>query len=145
MEMWWLVGGALLVVMAVSARVSYDGRSLMIDGERKMLFSGSIHYPRSTPHVCLSLSFFIHLSISSKLSNTTRKKNCLMETFSWIDTTPVQIEPIIYNLDSMDIFKCVCTYNSLNYVIYMEDIYRQTFLKCGIWNFEIKYNIYYNK
>lgn len=49
--------------------VTYDGRSLIIDGQRKILFSGSIHYPRSTPqviksntlcvcHSCLSLSNF---------------------------------------------------------------------------------------
>lgn len=31
--------------------VTYDGRSLIIDGQRKLLFSGSIHYPRSTPEV----------------------------------------------------------------------------------------------
>jgi len=31
--------------------VTYDGRSLIIDGHRKILFSGSIHYPRSTPQV----------------------------------------------------------------------------------------------
>ncbi|OAY83318.1 Beta-galactosidase 7, partial [Ananas comosus] len=29
--------------------VEYDGRALIIEGERRMLFSGSIHYPRSTP------------------------------------------------------------------------------------------------
>ncbi|XP_057974593.1 beta-galactosidase 16-like, partial [Malania oleifera] len=28
--------------------VTYDGRSLIIHGQRKLLFSGSIHYPRST-------------------------------------------------------------------------------------------------
>ena len=31
--------------------VTYDGRSLIIDGQRKIVFSGSIHYPRSTPEV----------------------------------------------------------------------------------------------
>ncbi|KAF2322731.1 hypothetical protein GH714_029786 [Hevea brasiliensis] len=31
--------------------VSYDGRSLIIDGKRELLFSGSIHYPRSTPEM----------------------------------------------------------------------------------------------
>ncbi|KAJ1401214.1 Glycoside hydrolase, family 35, partial [Sesbania bispinosa] len=31
--------------------VTYDGRSLTIDGQRKILFSGSIHYPRSTPQM----------------------------------------------------------------------------------------------
>ncbi|KHN31191.1 Beta-galactosidase 6 [Glycine soja] len=34
--------------------VTYDGRSLIIDGQRKILFSGSIHYPRSTPQVGLN-------------------------------------------------------------------------------------------
>ncbi|KAL6525981.1 hypothetical protein OROHE_015505 [Orobanche hederae] len=29
--------------------VMYDGRSLIINGSRELLFSGSIHYPRSTP------------------------------------------------------------------------------------------------
>ncbi|KAL5561196.1 hypothetical protein UlMin_030943 [Ulmus minor] len=29
--------------------VLYDGRSLIINGKRELLFSGSIHYPRSTP------------------------------------------------------------------------------------------------
>ncbi|KAK8642983.1 hypothetical protein V6N13_012303 [Hibiscus sabdariffa] len=35
--------------------VSYDGRSLIIHGQRKLLFSASIHYPRSTPEMWTSL------------------------------------------------------------------------------------------
>ncbi|XP_078448276.1 beta-galactosidase 11-like [Wolffia australiana] len=31
--------------------VEYDGRSLIINGKRQLLFSGSIHYPRSTPEM----------------------------------------------------------------------------------------------
>ncbi|KAF9684487.1 hypothetical protein SADUNF_Sadunf04G0123300 [Salix dunnii] len=31
--------------------VTYDGRSLIINGKRELLFSGSIHYPRSTPEM----------------------------------------------------------------------------------------------
>ncbi|CAL9081441.1 unnamed protein product [Musa acuminata var. zebrina] len=31
--------------------VSYDGRSLIINGRRELLFSGSVHYPRSTPEM----------------------------------------------------------------------------------------------
>lgn len=31
--------------------VVYDGRSLIINGKRELLFSGSIHYPRSPPEV----------------------------------------------------------------------------------------------
>lgn len=33
------------------AAVTYDGRSMIINGSRELLFSGSIHYPRSTPDV----------------------------------------------------------------------------------------------
>ncbi|XP_068651800.1 beta-galactosidase 11-like [Aristolochia californica] len=29
--------------------VTYDGRSLLVNGRRELVFSGSIHYPRSTP------------------------------------------------------------------------------------------------
>lgn len=47
----------LWVSVVVSSRsVTYDGRALIIDGTRRVLFSGSIHYPRSTPEVP-SLSF----------------------------------------------------------------------------------------
>ncbi|XLR40120.1 hypothetical protein S83_024780 [Arachis hypogaea] len=34
--------------VTVLATVTYDGRSLIIDGQHRILFSGSIHYPRST-------------------------------------------------------------------------------------------------
>ncbi|KAM7280137.1 hypothetical protein ACFE04_007271 [Oxalis oulophora] len=43
----------VVVVVATTtsfgANVTYDHRALVIDGERKVLISGSIHYPRSTP------------------------------------------------------------------------------------------------
>nr|AYP70305.1 beta-galactosidase 2 [Actinidia deliciosa] len=35
----------------LSATVTYDGKALVIDGKRRVLQSGSIHYPRSTPEV----------------------------------------------------------------------------------------------
>lgn len=46
--------------------VTYDGRSLIIDGQRKILFSGSIHYPRSTPQVTKlrQLLFFFFFAIN---------------------------------------------------------------------------------
>ncbi|XLT68723.1 hypothetical protein HN873_025162, partial [Arachis hypogaea] len=37
--------------VTVLATVTYDGRSLIIDGQHRILFSGSIHYPRSTPEM----------------------------------------------------------------------------------------------
>ncbi|EXB60111.1 Beta-galactosidase 16 [Morus notabilis] len=40
---------------ALAGNVTYDGRSLVIDGQHRILFSGSIHYPRSTPEMWPSL------------------------------------------------------------------------------------------
>ncbi|KAL2231696.1 UNVERIFIED_CONTAM: Beta-galactosidase 13 [Sesamum indicum] len=52
-------GGILLIALlsllvanaygSSSPVVTYDSRSLIINGSRELLFSGSIHYPRSTP------------------------------------------------------------------------------------------------
>ncbi|KAG7036874.1 Beta-galactosidase 8 [Cucurbita argyrosperma subsp. argyrosperma] len=51
---------ALVVVLLVlgvldsfslAANVTYDHRALVIDGKRRVLVSGSIHYPRSTPEM----------------------------------------------------------------------------------------------
>ncbi|KAA8523243.1 hypothetical protein F0562_009666 [Nyssa sinensis] len=39
------------VCSSVTASVSYDGRAIIINGRRRILFSGSIHYPRSTPEM----------------------------------------------------------------------------------------------
>ncbi|XP_052180489.1 beta-galactosidase 15-like [Diospyros lotus] len=36
---------------SILASVSHDGRAITIDGERKILLSGSIHYPRSTANM----------------------------------------------------------------------------------------------
>lgn len=36
--------------------VTYDGTSLIINGKRELLYSGSVHYPRSTPDVSRELN-----------------------------------------------------------------------------------------
>jgi len=38
-------------VFAATASVSYDNKAILINGRRRVLISGSIHYPRSTPEV----------------------------------------------------------------------------------------------
>ncbi|PNX70558.1 beta-galactosidase 10-like protein [Trifolium pratense] len=43
-----LVSTSLTLVYA-AGNVTYDGRSLIINGQRKLLISASIHYPRSVP------------------------------------------------------------------------------------------------
>ncbi|XP_043703285.1 beta-galactosidase 6-like [Telopea speciosissima] len=59
---WWLCWVVSVVAVIggsgrniVGEDVTYDGRSLIINGERRILFSGSIHYPRSTPEMWPSL------------------------------------------------------------------------------------------
>ncbi|XP_030936433.1 beta-galactosidase 16-like [Quercus lobata] len=51
----WLCCLFALLSMAHGGNVTYDGRSLIINGEHKILFSGEIHYPRSTPQTWPSL------------------------------------------------------------------------------------------
>ncbi|WZY97136.1 hypothetical protein YC2023_069465 [Brassica napus] len=41
----------LLVGSSYATIVSHDGRAITIDGHRRVLLSGSIHYPRSTPEM----------------------------------------------------------------------------------------------
>lgn len=60
-----MAASAIIAAMAILAAVIlagveggevwYDGRAVVINGTRRMLFSGSIHYPRSTPDMWPSL------------------------------------------------------------------------------------------
>lgn len=45
----------------LAGNVTYDGRSIIINGKRELIFSGSIHYPRSQPAVSFVTcgSFFV--------------------------------------------------------------------------------------
>ncbi|GAV71938.1 Glyco_hydro_35 domain-containing protein/Gal_Lectin domain-containing protein/BetaGal_dom4_5 domain-containing protein, partial [Cephalotus follicularis] len=58
-SMAWMLKLFVLVLVPIgsvhSDSVTYDGRSLIIGGQHKILFSGSIHYPRSTPEMWPSL------------------------------------------------------------------------------------------
>ncbi|KAM1011131.1 hypothetical protein ACFX13_047267 [Malus domestica] len=52
----WNVAVLLLVLLgswvgSVRASVSYDSKAIVINGHRKILISGSIHYPRSSPEM----------------------------------------------------------------------------------------------
>ncbi|XWS17402.1 hypothetical protein CRYUN_Cryun33cG0064200 [Craigia yunnanensis] len=49
MFMLWLLFSSW--VFSVSATVSYDSKAIIINGRRRILLSGSIHYPRSTPEM----------------------------------------------------------------------------------------------
>ncbi|KAJ9555640.1 hypothetical protein OSB04_010254 [Centaurea solstitialis] len=55
----FLIIASFLVAVAVTAviggNVTYDHRALVVDGKRRLLVSGSIHYPRSTPDMWAGL------------------------------------------------------------------------------------------
>ncbi|KAG9443679.1 hypothetical protein H6P81_015019 [Aristolochia fimbriata] len=46
-----LLVGFYLSCVSLATEVSFDGRAIIINGERRVLISGSIHYPRSTPEM----------------------------------------------------------------------------------------------
>ncbi|XP_039166379.1 beta-galactosidase isoform X3 [Eucalyptus grandis] len=58
MQTWNVIGAKLMLALillswasSVSCSVSYDRKAIVIDGKRRILISGSIHYPRSTPEM----------------------------------------------------------------------------------------------
>lgn len=73
-----LLASALIILLesfcierTLGTTVSYDSRTLVIDGKRRVLQSGSIHYPRSLPEVNL------------------QQDPCLFSTFVFIDEASV--------------------------------------------------------
>ena len=64
-EMWSVIPVLLCLfgVFTVEASVSYDSKAIIINGQRRILISGSIHYPRSTPEV-MSISFSFSVLVS---------------------------------------------------------------------------------
>ncbi|KAL9441994.1 hypothetical protein AB3S75_020488 [Citrus x aurantiifolia] len=46
-----LVAGLAMLCSCLAIKVEYDANALIIDGQRKVIISGSIHYPRSTPEM----------------------------------------------------------------------------------------------
>lgn len=49
--------------------VTYDRRSLIINGKRKLLISASIHYPRSVPAVSLHWNYTTSITYVFELTN----------------------------------------------------------------------------
>lgn len=60
----------LFAPVEVEGSVSYDSKAIAINGKRRILISGSIHYPRSSPEVIFShfrmcfMGIFYFLKIS---------------------------------------------------------------------------------
>lgn len=74
--------------------VSYDHRSLIIDGQRKLLISSSIHYPRSVPAVSPSLSkslswTFLLVGYTSNGLEQKTQKLFLSSTNIWASFLPI--------------------------------------------------------
>lgn len=46
-----LVYGGCYLEIGLATTVTYDSKAIVIDGQRRVLLSGSLHYPRATPEV----------------------------------------------------------------------------------------------
>lgn len=56
----------------IQCSVTYDKKAIIINGQRRILISGSIHYPRSTPEVlhifhCPFLFSFLYFVLNVSL------------------------------------------------------------------------------
>lgn len=81
--------------------VTYDRRSLIIDGERKLLISTSIHYPRSVPAVSFTSvevflfgwvriwMFFWVLLVAGKMSDGIMENAVLCSYFGGVAWFPL--------------------------------------------------------
>jgi len=58
---------ACSLIGSVIASVSYDSKAITINGQRRILISGSIHYPRSTPEVLLYNIFIYYCRMSLRV------------------------------------------------------------------------------
>lgn len=67
-----------LWVCGVTASVTYDHKAIVVDGKRRILISGSIHYPRSTPQVRTPL----HVSIMAASNFVFSIISCIFSFFS---------------------------------------------------------------
>lgn len=47
-----------LLVSSAKASVSYDSKAIIINGQRRILISGSIHYPRSSSEVLSKCAYY---------------------------------------------------------------------------------------
>jgi len=56
---------SLLLYTISGVEVSHDGRAIKIDGKRRVLISGSIHYPRSTPGVDQHFNTILYFHINA--------------------------------------------------------------------------------
>lgn len=62
----WIFVGILCcssLIVSVKATVTYDRKAVIINGQRRILLSGSIHYPRSTPEVFFKMFIYIENNI----------------------------------------------------------------------------------
>ncbi|XP_017981246.1 PREDICTED: beta-galactosidase 5 [Theobroma cacao] len=47
----WFITGLLVCSKLIQCSITYDKKAIVINGQRRILISGSIHYPRSTPEM----------------------------------------------------------------------------------------------
>ena len=99
-------GGVLMLlflwVCGVTASVTYDHKAIVIDGKRRILISGSIHYPRSTPQVHTPLQ--ICIMAASKFVFSTFSCICFIFFFPF-STHPCILNHVCYCRCGRTLFK----------------------------------------
>ncbi|CAI0469001.1 unnamed protein product [Linum tenue] len=71
-----------MMVGVAAENVTYDGRSLFINGRRHLIISGSIHYPRSTPEYYMEkfMTYIVNLMKQEKLFASQGEKGPIIMT-----------------------------------------------------------------
>lgn len=69
-----------ICMVSTALNVTYDSTSLLFDGQRKLVISGAIHYPRSTPEVYFhNLNLYHHCVFNAEFhSHVFRNILCQM-------------------------------------------------------------------
>ncbi|KAK9214867.1 hypothetical protein WN944_006867 [Citrus x changshan-huyou] len=70
---------SFVCLLSSATQVDYDANAIIINGERRVIFSGAIHYPRSTSQVLqiINLQFLKSLAFSHFLLLLNKKKMLL--------------------------------------------------------------------
>lgn len=93
-------------VQVIQCSVTYDKKAIIINGQRRILLSGSVHYPRSTPDVCTSPSVYVFI-LMKLISSPAPSGSCHIRNEKFlscslgaeINTVYFKIQMLIWALD----------------------------------------------
>ncbi|KAE8659879.1 Beta-galactosidase 5 [Hibiscus syriacus] len=110
---WQMANGKMSSSQLIHCSVTYDKKAILINGQRRILISGSIHYPRSTPEMWEDLI----------------KK---AKSEAWMSSTPMSFGTVMnLLLATYDLVRFIKTVQNRDYTfIFALDL---MFVQSGIW------------